>query len=193
MKKKSFQSISQQRSGMAIMIVLAFCSMILILGISYLKSFSNSTASSKLQLEQVQADFFAKGIQNIALLKVKKYPDFFLRSFRHKVYHERLAKGETLPPPIAPEPNPKPFDKFTGRYAGHSRDLLNHIPSSIDQTIKFTAPLKLATYSTQFSLLSANDFKRGFIEIKVDLQLQGKNLVRSYRVSVDASHTAILP
>lgn len=182
-----------KRAGMAIMVVLSIASILLLLGITYLKSFSQSTATSKLQLDQIQADFFARGIQNIALFKVKRYPDFFLRAYRHMVYHRRLNAGETgLGAPIVPAPNPLPFVKFMGAYPGNTRDILNHIPDATDSQDKFTEPLKIATYSTQFSLLSADDFKRGFIEIIVNLQLEGKKVVGTYRMSLDASQTARL-
>lgn len=178
---------------MAIMVVLSIASILLLLGVTYLKSFSQSTFSGKLQLDQIQADFFAKGIQNIALFKIKRYPDFFLRAYRYKVYHDRIAAGDTsLGAPLAAAPVPPPFAKFTGVYPGHTRDLLNNIPDDIDNLTKFTEPLKIATYSTSFSLLSADDFNRGFIEITVNLQLDGKDLISTYRMSLDASQTARL-
>ncbi len=181
------------RAGMAIMVVLSIASILLLLGVTYLKSFSQATVTSKLQLDQIQADFFARGIQNIALFKIKRYPDFFLRSYRHMVYHQRLNAGEVgLGAPIVPAPNPLPFFKFTGAYPGNQRDILNHIPNAADSLDKFTEPLRIATYSTQFSLLSADDFKRGFIEITVNLQLEGKKVVGTYRMSLDASQTARL-
>ncbi len=181
------------RAGMAIMVVLSIASILLLLGVTYLKSFSQATVTSKLQLDQIQAEFFARGIQNIALFKVKRYPDFFLRAYRHMVYHRRIAAGETgLGAPIVPATNPLPFAKFTGAYPGNPRDILNHIPDADDSRDKFTEPLRIATYSTQFSLLSADDFKRGFIEIVVNLRLEGKDLVGTYRMSLDASQTARL-
>lgn len=187
------QILQRSRAGMAIMVVLSIASILLLLGVTYLKSFSQATVSGKLQLDQIQTDFFARGIQNIAMFKVKRYPDFFLRAYRHKVYHDRIAAGDaTLGAPLVPAPNPPPFAKFTGIYPGHGRDLLNHIPVADDNLTGFTEPLKIATYSTQFSLLSADDFNRGFIEITVNLQLEGKALVSTYRMSLDASQTARL-
>lgn len=181
------------RSGMAIMVVLSIASILLLLGIAYLKSFSQSTVTGKLQLDQIQSDFFARGIQNIALFKIKRYPDFFLRSYRHMIYHKRVAAGDTsLGAPIVPNPNPSPFTKFTGNYPAQPRDILNHLPDVTDQADGFTEPLSIATWSTQFSLLSADDFNRGFIEIVVNLQLKNKALVNTYRMSLDASQTARL-
>ncbi len=181
------------RSGMAIMVVLSIASILLLLGVAYLKSFSQSTVTGKLQLDQIQSEFFARGIQNIALFKIKRYPDFFLRSYRHMIYHKRIAAGDAgLGVPIIPAPDPSPFAKFTGVYAGNPRDILNHLPDATDQATGFSEPLKIATWSTQFSLLSADDFKRGFIEIVVNLQLEGKATVNTYRMSLDASQTARL-
>ncbi len=178
---------------MAIMVVLSIASILLLLGVAYLKSFSQATVTGKLQLDQIQADFFAKGIQNIALFKIKRYPDFFLRAYRHMIYHKRVAAGDTtIEAPLAPAPNPSPFEKFTGIYTGHGQDILNNLPDGIDTATGFTEPLQVATWSTQFSLLSADDFNRGFIEIVVNLQLEGKNTVGTYRISLDASQTARL-
>ncbi|MDD3148922.1 MAG: hypothetical protein PHD82_16635 [Candidatus Riflebacteria bacterium] len=185
--------LKKNRSGMAIMVVLSIASILLLLGVAYLKSFSQSTVTGKLQLDQIQSEFFARGLQNIALFKIKRYPDFFLRSYRHMVYHRRIAAGEGgLEPPLVPAPNPMPFTKFTGIYPGNPRDLLNHLPDGIDTATGFSEPLDIATWSTQFSLLSAEDFNRGFIEIVVNLQLEGKATVNTYRMSLDASQTARL-
>lgn len=185
--------VRKNTAGMAIMVVLSIASVLLLLGLTYLKSFSQSTVTGKLQLDQIQADFFARGIQNIALFKVKRYPDFFLRAYRYKIYQDRLAAGEVgLDPPIAPPVVPPPFSKFTGIYLGHERDILNNIPDATDNLTEFTKPIRVATYSTQFSLLSADDFKRGFIEITVNLQLEGKDIIGTYKMSLDASQTARL-
>jgi len=180
------------RRGMAILVVLSFTTILMILGVTYLKSFSQSTVTSKLQLETVQSEFFARGVQNIALFKVKRYPDFLFRSYRYKVYHDRLAAGEALEAPVVPVQTPAPFAKFTGVFTGQDRDILNNIPDGENAMLRFTEPLRIATYSTQFSLMSADDFKRAFVEISVSVQLEGKNLVNTYRKSLDASQTARL-
>ncbi len=191
--RKHISAPFSNRAGMAIMVVLSIASILLLLGATYLKSFSQATVTSKLQLDQIQADFFARGIQNIALFKIKRYPDFFLRAYRHMIYHRRVSAGETgLGAPLVPAPDPLPFVKFTGAYPGNPRDILNHIPDITNNQDKFTEPLRIATYSTRFSLLSADDFKRGFIEIIVNLQLEGKDVVGTYRMSLDASQTARL-
>ena len=191
--RKHISAPFSNRAGMAIMVVLSIASILLLLGATYLKSFSQATVTSKLQLDQIQADFFARGIQNIALFKIKRYPDFFLRAYRHMIYHRRVSAGETgLGAPLVPAPDPLPFVKFTGAYPGNPRDILNHIPDITNNQDKFTEPLRIATYSTRFSLLSADDFKRGFIEIVVNLQLEGKDVVGTYRMSLDASQTARL-
>ncbi len=176
---------------MAIVIVLSFCTILLILGVSYLQSFSQSTVSSGLQLDHIQSEFFARGVQNIALFKIKRYPDFFLRAYRYQIHHNRILAGEALEPLIVPMPDPSPLQRFVGRYPARPRDILNHITDAENAAIGFTTPLRIATYSTEFSLMSSDDFNRAFIEITVNLQLEGKNVVNSYRKSITASQTAV--
>ena len=93
MEKFVFNS---NRRAMAILVVICLSTVILVLGTVYMKTYTDSAPVSKLQLDRVQADFFAKGIQNIALLKIKKYPDFFIRSYRQHIYQKRVLT-EGLP------------------------------------------------------------------------------------------------
>jgi len=178
---------------MALVIVLAFSAILLMLGTVYLKTFSQTTHLSSLQIDHIQAEFFAKGIQNIALYKVKRFPDFFLRSYRHYIYQKRVNAGDPdVPAPLVPFPNPSPFQKFTGAYAGHTQDLLHHLPADDDSAWGFTEPLRVATWSTVFNLRSSFDFNRSFIEIDVNVQMQGRDSVSRYRMSLDASQTSRL-
>jgi hypothetical protein len=193
MKRTTLINGQSARNGMAIVTVMAFSTILLILGITYLKTFSQSTITGKLQLEQVQSEFFAKGIQNIALFKIKRYPDFFLRSYRSRIYYKRLAAGEALEPALVdPEPNPSPFARFTGVFPGKTQDLLSDLSDAEDAALRFSEPVAIATYSTAFSLMSSDDFKRAFIEITVHTRLTGSDVVNTYRKSLDASQTARL-
>ncbi|HAE37046.1 MAG TPA: hypothetical protein DCG57_00215 [Candidatus Riflebacteria bacterium] len=185
---------NSRRNGMALVIVLAFSTILLILGVVYLRTFSQSTHISGLQLDQIQAEFFARGMQNIATFKIKRYPDFFLRSYRYHVYQNRVNTGDSsVPPPLVPFTNPSPFQKFTGAYPGRTNDLLHHMHPTEDNTLGFTTPLKVATWSTTFNLRSAEDFNRAFIEIDVYVRMEGRDLVSQYRMSLDASQTRKIP
>ncbi|OGK07371.1 MAG: hypothetical protein A2W80_02185 [Candidatus Riflebacteria bacterium GWC2_50_8] len=185
---------NSRRNGMALVIVLAFSSILLVLGVVYLRTFSQSTHISGLQLDQIQAEFFARGMQNIATFKIKRFPDFFLRAYRYHVYQNRVNAGDTdVSPPSNPFPNPSPFQKFTGAYPGRTNDLLQHMHPTEDSTLGFSTPLKVATWSTSFNLRSAEDFNRAFIEIDVYVQMEGRDLVSQYRMSLDASQTRKLP
>lgn len=181
---------NSSRNGMALVIVLAFSAILLVLGTVYLRTFSQTTHISGLQLDQIQSEFFARGIQNIALFKVKRYPDFFLRSYRYHIYQKRVAAGDTtVPPPLVPFPNPTPFQRFAGVFGSRTNDILHHLGSSDDNAWQFTAPLQIATWSTSFDLRSADDFRRSFIEINVHVQMAGRDVVNLYRTSLDASQT----
>ncbi len=180
-----------RRNGMALVIVLAFSAILLILGTVYLRTFSQTTHISGLHLDSIQSEFFAKGLQNIALFKIKRYPDFFLRSFRYHIYQQRVNAGEPdIPQPLVPFSNPSPFAKFTGVHAGRTDDILHNLNDTDDNAWGFTTPLEIATWSTSFNLRSSGDFKRAFIEIDVNVQMASRDLVSHYRMSVDASQTA---
>jgi len=178
-----------RRNGMALIIVLVFSSVLLVLGIVYLRSFSQTTQLSRMQIDHLQAEFFARGIQNIALFKIKRFPDFFLRSYRYHVYKKRRDAGDlTVEPPLRPFETPTPFERFTGR----PNDVLHHLAAGDDTAWQFTTPLNIATWSTSFNLRSSEDFNRAYIEIDVHVQMQGNANVSHYRLSLDASQTSQL-
>ncbi|PKL49917.1 MAG: hypothetical protein CVV42_04465 [Candidatus Riflebacteria bacterium HGW-Riflebacteria-2] len=186
-------SNNARRNGMALVIVLAFSSVLLVLGVVYLRSFSQTTQISRMQIDHLQAEFFARGIQNIALFKIKRFPDFFLRSYRYHIYKKRRDAGDPLvEPPIRPFEAPTPFEKFTGVHAGRPNDILHHLAAGDDADWQFTAPLNIATWSTSFNLRSSEDFNRAYIEIDVHVQMQGNDNVAHYRMSLDASQTSQL-
>ncbi len=180
---------NSRRNGMALVIVLAFSAILLVLGTVYLRTFSQTTHVSRIQIENIQAEFFARGLQNIALYKVKRFPDYFLRSYRYYAYKKRVDAGDPdVSPPIRSFENPSPFEMFSGR----DGDILQHLNSGDDTAWQFTAPLQIATWSTTFNLRSSEDFNRAFIEIDVYIRMEGRDNVGHYRMSLDASQTSAL-
>lgn len=181
MEKFVFNS---NRRAMAILVVICLSTVILILGTVYMKTYTDSAPVSKLQLDRVQADFFAKGIQNIALLKIKKYPDFFIRSYRQHIYQKRVLT-EGLPD-LKPEQKtlPTPFESFMEKnpMSGDYEGVLNNIDDN-----DFVSPLEIATYSTDISILSSQDFTKDFLELSVHVQMKGKKTINTYKTSVAAS------
>ncbi|MDD3001676.1 MAG: hypothetical protein PHF29_07970 [Candidatus Riflebacteria bacterium] len=181
MKQSVFNS---KRRAMAILVVICLSTVILMLGMVYMKTYTDSAPASKLQLDRVQADFLAKGIQNIALLKIKKYPDFFIRSYRQHIYQKRVLT-EGLPD-LKPEQKtlPTPFELFMGRnpMSGDYDGVLNNLDDN-----DFFSPVEVASYSTDIAILSSQDFTKDFFEVTVHVQLKGKKAINTYKTSVAAS------
>jgi hypothetical protein len=170
-----------KRSGMAILVVLCLSMVILMLGMAYMKSYTDSNPVTKLQLDRIQSDFFARGIQNIALFKIKKYPDFFIRSYRQEMYRRRVVT-EGLPN-LDPDQIylPTPFESFMGRdpMSGDYGGVLNNWNNS-----SFASPLNIATYSTEISILSSKDFTQDLLEIRVSVQMQDKPNINTFKTSI---------
>ena len=180
---------NSRRNGMALIIVLAFSAILLVLGTVYLRTFTQAAHVSKIQIDNIQAEFFARGIQNIALYKVKRFPDFYLRAYRYQAYNRRVGAGDPdVSQPIRPFEKPSPFERFTGA-AG---DILQNLNDGDDTAWQFTAPLRIATWSTTFNLRSSEDFNRAYIEIDVYVQMEGRDNVAQFRMSLDASQTSAL-
>lgn len=180
-----------KKKGMALVVVLAISSIILMLGIMYIDTFRQGAHIAGMQLETVQAEFFAKGIQNIALLKIKRFPDFFIRAYRHSVYQDRSESGDPgVSAPLFAFSNPSPYEKFLGIYAGRDRDVLHNIPVSDDSSWRFTEPIALATYSTAINLRTSEDFTQGFIEVVVSVEVAGIGRVEAHRISVASKQVA---
>ena len=89
--------IQNNRKGIAIVIVLALSSFLLILGLAYVKNVTTISTTNPKRLKQIQSDFFAQGIQKIALLKFKALPADFYHAYRYKVEDEKLPRSLTLP------------------------------------------------------------------------------------------------
>lgn len=164
------------RHGMALVVVLAFSSVLLILGSAYLKTFRQGTTVSQKQLEQIQSEYFAQGIQRIAMLKFKRFSPHFYRAYRYQMAKER---GETL----TNNYSPTPLEYFHGIGA-------NVLQNSTDSAFK--APLNIESYSTRFTMVKINEFNRDVLQITVNVKLQGIPTEFTFRTSVDASRTAIL-
>ena len=78
-------NLKTSRAGMAIVVVLVFAMALLVLGGAYIKTISQKAPVNPVQLEKIQADFFAQGIFQIALLKFKRFTaDFYHAYIRHK-------------------------------------------------------------------------------------------------------------
>lgn len=173
------------KNGMAIVTVLCIAAIILILGTIYVKIFSNTAPAAKLQYDRIQADFLAKGIQNIALYKVKKYPDFFIRSYRQYIYWQRTKTDSSLPKLDAQQSQlPMPYEVFLGNGSGVKEGILMG-----NYTADFIEPLGKPQYTTDISLLSSKDFQTESIQISVDLKLSDDRPFINYKFVVSGDLT----
>ena len=159
---KNMKPVKIKKRGMAIVIVLCLSSIIFILGTIYVKAYKDTTPVSRLQLDRIQADFFAKGIQNIALFKIKKYPDFFIRSYRYR------SSGSTPELSI-------PYNNFLGNSSGILQN---------DYIGDFMEPLEIATYSTGIKLINSKDFQSEAIEIVVNVKFKDKDAINTYKTVI---------
>lgn len=132
-----------KRSGMAVLIVLTFATMLLILAGAYLSSFSKQSSQNSIELGAVQADLLSEGIAQIAMLKLKELPAPF--------YYSVLCKN-------APEGGDEPFDVFCGDQSFNGKT-----ESSSDG---FTA-----NYSTTIQCLPTQLYKNVNAKITVALSL----------------------
>ncbi len=80
------------RKGMAIIIVLTLATAILLMGLSYIKTFQSQSGRNTIELGAIQADLLAEGITQIAMLKFKEVPG--------PLYYAYIAhvNGETSDP-----------------------------------------------------------------------------------------------
>lgn len=166
---------------MAIVTVLCIAAIIIALGTVYVQIYSQTAPAAKLQYDRIQADFLAKGIQNIALYKIKKYPDFFIRAYRQHIYWKRTQTEPSLPKLDAMQTAlPMPFESFLGNKAGILMG---------DYTSDFIEPLGNPVYTTDISLISSKDFRTESIEISIDLKLSENRSVNNYKVVVSGELT----
>ena len=167
----------QSRTGMALVVVLGFTAVLLILGSSYLKNFTQGKSISVKQLSQIQMDFFAQGIQRIAMLKFKKFTPQFYRAYRYQ-----LAKDGGVA--LTNNYSPTPLAKFHGTGV---RNVLQNINDP-----DFMSPLNVSSYSTEFKMSKIDEFNRDVLEIYVWVSPVGDPKVYSYKTSFEASRTAII-
>lgn len=171
-----------KKQGMAIVIVLCIAAVILALGSVYVRHYSNTAPAAKLQYDRIQADFLAKGIQNIAIYKIKKYPDFFIRAYRQYVYWQRTKTDSSLKKLNAEQTSsPMPFESFLGNRNGilmgrYSNDFIEPLATT-------------ASYATDISLISSKDFQTESIEISVNLQLSNDRPINNYQTVVSGELT----
>ncbi len=85
--------------GMALVIVLALATALLVMGISYISQVRQRTTVNPNQLTAIQAEFLGQGIAQIAAFKVKKMTGPF--------YYAMIAKN-------APTPFTDPYDVYVG-------------------------------------------------------------------------------
>ena len=153
---------------MAIVIVLCFSAILVAYGTIMMSQHKDSAPVSKMQLERIQADFFAKGMQNIALFKIKQLPDFFLKSYRQYAWGQRKDIPE----------NQKLTTEQVSKQAFINYFMNDEIFGAAKD--KFWSPLKLDYYSTEIKLLNAEDFKNETIEISVEVKFPGKKAFNKY-------------
>lgn len=173
--------IIRNNKGMALVVVLCISGIILILGSVYINSYKDSNPAATKQIDRIQADFFAKGIQNIALYKIKKYPDFFIRSYRQYIHYKRAMSDSSLPQLDEEQTRaPLPFEYFLGKTSmGGIQGILM---GECDED--FISPLEIASYSTDIVLINSNDFNSEAIEIKVAVQFKDKPTINTYKTTI---------
>ncbi len=177
---------SKKKSGMAIFIVLSISIILAVVGAAYLNSFRDLSSEQNFTLDRIQAEYFARGIQNIVLYKINQYPDYFIRAYRLQKYKERLDAGEVTQPLLKTYPDPPPFTRFLtdGVLYGEGGILINWNDAN------FKSPLRnIASYSTDIRITSAQDFGKNYIEITVYVNsIVGKrNITTPYTVSLEAT------
>ncbi len=172
---------NRNNRGMALVIVLGIAGIILILGTVYSRMYTDSNPAARLQLDRIQADFLAKGIQNIAIYKIKKYPDFFIRSYRQYVYKQRTSSDSSLPKLDSDQAtSPLPYEYFIGKTSnGGAQGILNG-----DYINDFIEPLNGASYTTDIYLINSKDFNSEAVEIKVAVQLKDKKAINTYKTTI---------
>jgi len=164
-----------KRKGMAIVIVLSLSMFLMILGLSYLKSVSHVAYSNPHRLVQVQSDFFAQGIQKLAILKFKAVPADFYHAYRYKIADRKVPRDPNLPRLL-----PSPFDSF----AGADGTILQGMRGLSD-------PVPVDIYTTEYMVNSSKKFDRDMLEVRVNVAIG--DFTQSYTATFDASRSLILP
>lgn len=153
--KRISNKISKIKSnkGLAIVIVMVFSMALIILGSAYLKTSTNvaSTINPK-ALEQIQANFLAKGLMKIALLKLKKLPADFYHAYIHEI-NRRNGRSVQLY-------NPNPWAVFTETSVNNGNSIF-HSHSQVLQNLNNIC----SGYDINFNILSQRQYNIDIIEI----------------------------
>lgn len=155
---------------MAIVIVLVFSLTLLVLGSAYIKTFTTTKPVNPKMLERLQADFFAQGIAQIAMLKFKRLP----ADFYHAYIHAQAGLTNITPTPLA---------RFHG---GNNTPLQDYRPGGVS----IGAPVPVATYSTIYNMISYKGYNRDALEVRVSVTVG--TVQQNYVMTVDASRTRLL-
>ena len=155
---------------MAIVIVLVFSLTLLVLGSAYIKTFTTTNPVNPKMLERLQADFFAQGIAQIAMLKFKRFP----ADFYHAYIHAQAGLTNITPTPLA---------RFHG---GNNTPLQDYRPGGVS----IGAPVPVATYSTIYNMISYKGYNRDALEVRVSVTVG--TVQQNYVMTVDASRTRLL-
>lgn len=161
---------SREKRGMALVIVLAFALAMLTLGTAYMRTFSEARPVNAMIMERLQADYFAQGIQRIALLKYKRFVADFYHAY---IYRQAGLTGFV----------PDPYSCFLG---GDNTPLQNFQFGGAT----IGAPVSVATYSSYYLMTSYKGYNRDGLVIHVTVQV--KDFVQNYDFTIDASRTRLL-
>ena len=170
---------SHLRTGMALVIVLVFMMSLMILGSSYIKSVSNITKVNPNRIRQVQGEFFAHGLQKIAIMKFKNLPSDFYHAYIHDVAYNNDPTGMQAY-------DPTPIEVFHG-HDNPDATVLQKWNSTDPNTLLAGTNVEIASYSTNFRLTSQNQYNRDVLEITVSVDIDGK--VHRYLTTVNASRS----
>ncbi|MBF0407416.1 MAG: hypothetical protein HQM10_08680 [Candidatus Riflebacteria bacterium] len=173
--QKVLSMISLQRKGMALVIVLTFSMVLMVLGSSYISSFSSYKQNNPKHLSKIQADFFAQGISKLALLKFKKFPADFYHAY---LYDIASKKNPTVVPKLT---SPTPLEVF---HKEKSNALLQD-----NSGMKTGVPV--IYYDTKFSLTATKNYSCDALLISVTVQMKDSN-PQVYETLVEASRSRIL-
>ena len=160
--------------GMALIVVLTIATGLLILGLSYIQNFTQKKPLNPKILEKVQSDYLATGLQKIALLKFKRFPEDFYHAFFYQVAWDNPSKRPGLLPYT-----PLPLKVF------HDDDILQGKVASLAD------PLKLDYYNTTYSLLTHKKYASDSLDITINVRLAGSAAPHSYSLKVDASRVRV--
>ncbi|MBI3037467.1 hypothetical protein HYY75_00250 [bacterium] len=157
--------------GMALVVVLMFATALLILGANYIQTFTHVKVLNPKVLDHLKADFYAQGLQKIALLKYKKFP----ADFYHAIYFDLGGQTNSPQPWLS-------FHEFNPAGTVLAESTLQYRPS---QTTPLGNPTPISSYTTSYRLLTSDRYKRDSIEIKVVLEVGGKKHEYSMKLDVE--------